>query len=212
MPAPLAKQRVLVIDDDPFAASLVGALVTQLGFDSLAVRSAEAFSDALEEFDPHVVIVDLQLGPGPSGLALLKHVQREAPWIGKIMLTSHRAPRLATDESPNGIEGLVYIVKSDLDSPDKLAGAIQACLVGEAFRIDSGDAVMLTRGQADVLRMIAAGMSNDAIAQARGSSSKAVEQLIRRTFAALGIKADGVTNARVLAASMVSEAKVTTTD
>ncbi len=58
----------------------------------------------------------------------------------------------------------------------------------------------LTRRQLEVLADVAEGYTNAQIAQRRGRSLSSTEQLVARTFEALGIPDDASRNPRVLAA------------
>jgi DNA-binding NarL/FixJ family response regulator len=49
---------------------------------------------------------------------------------------------------------------------------------------EGDEKIIITSSQADILRMIADGLSNLAIAEARGITLRAVEALIQRTFVA----------------------------
>ena len=206
------KIRVLHVDDDAFTREVTHTALTSFGFEAQAVSSAAEFIAALEEFDPHVVLVDLDLGAGPNGVQLLQLVERDAPWVGKVIVSSHRSPSLV-DPAGGKLTDVSYIVKSDLASSDQLREAIDATLAGETFIVnDDGDAARLTSAQAEVLRMLAAGMSNEAIATERGCSLRGVERIISRTIATLGVNSDEHQNPRVAAISMLTKAQVTVND
>lgn len=59
-----------------------------------------------------------------------------------------------------------------------------------------------------VRSMIADGLSNASIAEARGITLRAAEALIQRTFAALGVNGDPSVNPRVVAVRMWHQGKV----
>jgi DNA-binding NarL/FixJ family response regulator len=63
----------------------------------------------------------------------------------------------------------------------------------------------LTRTQIQVLRMIAQGMSNQQIADARSTSIQAVVRTIGRAMQAIGADAEAEGNARVTAARKYME-------
>lgn len=200
--------RVLHIDDDAFALGVTQTTLVAFGYEASAAVNAEDFIAALDSFDPHVVLVDLDLGTGPNGVQLLRIVQRDAPWVGRVIISAHRSLELVESDTSD-VTGIPYIVKSDLASSDQIRQAIEAALVGETFIVnDYAGAVHITRAQAEVLRMIAAGMSNEAIAAERGSSLRGVERIISRTFAVLGVNSDALKNPRVAAATMLANAKV----
>jgi DNA-binding NarL/FixJ family response regulator len=72
-----------------------------------------------------------------------------------------------------------------------------------------GDAkITVTSTQAEILRMIADGLSNASIAETRGISLRAAEALVQRTFAALGVNGDPNINPRVVAVRMWQQGKV----
>ena len=60
--------------------------------------------------------------------------------------------------------------------------------------------INVSKTQLEVLRMIARGMSNQDIAEQRGTSLRAVENLVNRAFAAANIEVKSKMSARVLAA------------
>jgi DNA-binding NarL/FixJ family response regulator len=68
--------------------------------------------------------------------------------------------------------------------------------------------VTITSSQAEILRLIADGLSNASIAEARGISIRSTEALIQRTFLALGVNGDSRINPRVAAARMWQQGKV----
>jgi DNA-binding CsgD family transcriptional regulator len=59
--------------------------------------------------------------------------------------------------------------------------------------------VNVSRTQFEVLRLIAKGYSNQQIAAERGTTIRAVENLVNRAIAAAGIDVESKTSARVLA-------------
>lgn len=201
-------RRVLCVDDDGFGRALIADSLESAGFSVRAVETAGEFVQELELFDPHAVLLDLDLGDGPSGLQLLKIVQRDAPWVGKVILSSHRAARFV-DPEVVGLDDVSYLVKPDLTSSAQIVEAIEASVRGDRVIVnDTGAAISVSKTQADVLRMIADGLSNSQIAEARGCSQRAVEQLVRRTFAAIGITGAEQHSPRVLAATMLARSEV----
>jgi DNA-binding NarL/FixJ family response regulator len=56
--------------------------------------------------------------------------------------------------------------------------------------------------------MLSEGYTNSAIAKKRGTSLRAAETLVQRTFASMGIKNDEDFNPRVLAVRMWQQGKV----
>ena len=84
--------RVVVADDDAFTVSLVSGGLSARGF---AVATATSVAEALAavgDTDPHALITDLNFGSAESGADLLSAVAEDYPWVGLVVLTSHRSP------------------------------------------------------------------------------------------------------------------------
>ncbi len=202
-------RRALIVDDEAVFRTLVAAAVADFGFDVAAIASGAEVADALEEFDPDVVILDLALGEGPNGLDVLRFIEDHYDWVAVLILSSYRSPELvATLDGPlNARVG--YVVKSDVVDLEVLQQAIEQTLDAEPPRRSrSSDLPTITRSQAEVLRLMADGLSNSAIAERRGCSVRALERIIGRLYAALGLS-DGVdANARVNAVGIYRDRRV----
>jgi DNA-binding NarL/FixJ family response regulator len=198
--------RVLLVEDEDFTRTMVSEMLTASGINVLPVASVAEALKSMDEFDPHVVLTDLDLGHGPDGADLLTKVAEDRPWTGMVIMTAHASPELAINDVSRIPEQAGYIVKSELNSIHTLVSIIQESIImpGNFNGSDySGDRkVTITSSQAEILRMIADGLSNTAIAEARGITLRAAEALIQRTFAALGVNGDSSINARVAAVRM----------
>jgi DNA-binding NarL/FixJ family response regulator len=166
----------------------------------------------MEEFDPNVVLTDLDLGHGPDGADLLTKVAQERPWTGMVVMTAHASPELAIKDASRISEQAGYIVKSEIHSIQNLISVLEESIVmpGNFNDADSSveQKITITATQAEILRMIADGLSNSAIAEARGITLRAAEALIQRTFTALGVTGDSTINPRVVAVRKWQQGKV----
>ena len=70
------------------------------------------------------------------------------------------------------------------------------------------DRIVISATQGEILLLLAEGYTNAAIARKRGTSLRATETLVQRTFASLGIKSEEDFNPRVLAVRMWQQGKV----
>lgn len=205
--------RVVVADDEPFTVSLVAGGLEAQGFDVITASTVAEAWEAVERDDPHALITDLDFGGGPSGATLLDRVNREHPWVGLVVLTSHRSPELAVANSESIPDGCVYLVKSALRQVEELAQAVHRSIAGLALPdppATPGDAtVIVTQAQAEVLRMLAHGASTRAVAEHRGTTVRAAESMLARLFAALGIAADEQSNPRIEAVSLWQQGRIT---
>lgn len=204
---------VLFVDDDPFTRAMVN---DGLEADDMVVRTCANVAEAIEQItlhEPHVVVSDLDLGPGPSGADLLRKVDQDWPWIGKVALTAHATPDLAVGEGARLPGETLYIVKGDLLSIGELHDWVMASLlpVSEApARDNSRKRVLVTPAQAAAIRLIAEGLSNAAIAERRGITLRSAESLVHRSFQALGLEDNKDINPRVMAAMMWRRGQITT--
>lgn len=204
--------RVLLVEDDDFTRNVVREMLVASGIEVEQVASVAQAIESLEDFDPHVVVTDLDLGHGPDGADLLTKISEERPWIGMVIMTAHASPELAINDASRIPEQAGYIVKSELNSIQNLITLIEESIVmpGNFKGTDAGsdEKITITATQAEILRMIADGLSNASIAEARGISLRAAEALVQRTFAALGVNGDPSINARVVAVRMWQQGKV----
>ena len=204
--------RVLLVEDEDFTRTMVSEMLSASGINVLPVASVAEALKLMDEFDPHVVLTDLDLGHGPDGADLLTKVAEDRPWTGMVIMTAHASPELAINDVSRIPEQAGYIVKSELNSIHSLVSIIQESIImpGNFNGSDNlgEEKVTITSSQAEILRMIADGLSNAAIAEARGITLRAAEALIQRTFAALGVNGDSSINARVAAVRMWQQGKV----
>jgi DNA-binding NarL/FixJ family response regulator len=138
---------------------------------------------------------------GSTAGDLLNRVHVERPWVGVVALTSHASPQLAlaAGEIP---PHTIFLVKSRLSSLGDISHAVQRAIAltkAPESQEPAEAQIVLTRAQAEILRLIAEGYSNSGIARLRGTSLRAAESLVQRTLQAMNIAADADHNARVLA-------------
>lgn len=202
--------KVLLVEDEEFTRGLLTNSLEKSGIEVQSCPSVALALTLLEEFEPHVVITDLDLGSGPSGVHLLERVAEQTPWVGMAILSAHASPELVVRDGHRIPEGTVYAVKSEISTADDLVALVQAAVERRVIR-ESGaasDKVVLTPVHGEVLRLIAEGLSNAAIARERNTTLRAAESMVQRTFLALGIRSDADHNARVLAVRMWQQGKV----
>ena len=204
--------RVLLVEDDEFTRNVVREMLAASGIEVEHVASVAQAIESLDRFDPHVVVTDLDLGHGPDGADLLTKISEERPWIGMVVMTAHASPELAINDASRIPEHAGYIVKSELHSIQNLITLIEESIVMsgnfKGNEVAGDEKITITSTQAEILRLIADGLSNASIAQTRGISLRAAEALVQRTFAALGVNGDPDINPRVVAVRMWQQGKV----
>lgn len=201
---------MVVADDDAFTLSMVSGALEAQGFSVTSATSVAGALEAVRTTDPHAIISDLNFGTVESGSDLLAQVADEYPWVGLVVLTSHRSPELAVATPERIPSSAVYLVKSQLGRADDLANAVHRAISGQADdpgadwgMIPADDGVpTVTAAQAEVLRMLAEGASTRALAEARGTTVRAVETMLNRLFLALGLETGEQSNPRVAAVTL----------
>jgi DNA-binding NarL/FixJ family response regulator len=197
-------RRVLLVEDEPLLASLMGQVLLDSGLDVRVCTSETEGRRALRDFDPDAALIDVHLGTGPSGLYLAHALSRSHPHVGILLLSRYEdlsAAGLDTWELP---EGSAFLRKDQVSDRHALLDALDAVLRGRPAIPDGsgvveggGQLAKLTRTQLAALRLAALGLTNTAIAGRRGTSERSVERLLQSVYETLEIPNDGVTNARV---------------
>ena len=152
------KARVLVAEDEEFTLNLLREVLTSANFQVEAVTNVADAIAKIGSFDPHAVITDLNFGiTGPSGADLLQYIEKEHPWVGKVVLTSHTSPALAV---PNGMAlpaGVTYLVKSELGSISDLVAAVENSISNLAFEsvkpVVENDRIRISATQGEILEL-----------------------------------------------------------
>jgi len=199
--------RILVVEDDAFTrTSIVGALASN-GIDVIdsVATSAEAVT-SFEKHKPDAVLLDLDLGYGPTGLDLARAFRLRNANIGLVMLTTYADPRLLRANLPAIPAGTEYLVKSNIGEIKIVSDAIKLAInyssnssnkIKQARNDIPRDLQGMTDIQIETLRMVAQGHTNSEIAKQRFVSEKAVEQTIAKIAKALDIPAATNQNQRV---------------
>ena len=198
------ERKVLVVEDEPLLRALI---LTALEADGFIVRGAANASEArtvADDFDPDVALLDIELGDGPSGIDLSMILRKSNPEIALVFLTHIPEPRVVGVDNRAIPRNAAYLVKDRIAEPGVVKSAIDAALrdrVGREFRDDKKSHPLseVSRSQLEVLKQVALGRSNSEIAQARGTTIRAVENLVKRALESAGINS-GEGNSRVLAA------------
>ena len=199
-----ADTRVLIVDDDEFTRLLLVRALASFGYDDC--RSCHGASSALETaaaYLPHVAILDLDLGPGPTGIDLAHALRRKQPDIAVIILTSFEDPRLLGGPASLPV-GSVYLTKRAVGSEEVLPRAMETVLRSPCAdansRVSKGlsTPLALSDNQVDIMRLVAEGHSNAEIGRRLHLTERGVAKAVSRLVRQLGIEAGTDGNVRVL--------------
>src|SRR5262245_17859559 len=73
-PRAMAGERILVVDDNPTNMKLLSYVLASCGYDVRAAREADHALGILENFQPQLILMDVQL-PGIDGLELTRRLK-----------------------------------------------------------------------------------------------------------------------------------------
>lgn len=172
--------KVLLVDDHKIVRQGVRAYLETLA-DIQVIAEADSGSaaiNAVEQNQPDVVLMDLEMPGDMDGIAATRQIRKVRPETQVIVVTSHHQDEYIFPAVRAG--AISYLLK-DIE-PDELAAAIRKAAQGEAV-LDSRVAsrivqelqglrkdevnpfTELSEREFDVLRLIAAGKSNAEIAE-----------------------------------------------
>jgi len=171
--------KVLLVDDHKIVRQGVRAYLQTLA-DIQVVAEADSGKSALsaiEEHEPDVVLMDLEMPGELDGIAATRQIRKLRPKAQVIVVTSHHQDEYIFPAVRAG--AISYLLK-DVE-PDELASAIRKAAKGEAVldsrvasrivqelqglrKDDVNPFTELSEREFEVLRLIAAGKSNSEIA------------------------------------------------
>jgi DNA-binding NarL/FixJ family response regulator len=203
--------RVLVIIDDPFELSSVGAALKLHGVD--VVGEARKKSTAINLFrslQPHVLLIDMHKSQEHS-VDIAHAIRKEAPGIGVVILVPCADMRLIGEDLSQMPIGTLLVLKNSLSSLAALCDVISAARTFEndapvawvngGITLSNKESHSLMSSLSDIqiqtLRYAADGLTNAEIGRLRFVSEKAIEQVLSRVAIALNIQPDHRKNMRV---------------
>ena len=80
-------KKLLVVDDEEEICDFLKSFFEERGFDVSTATSGEEAVKAVDQAEPHVVLLDVQM-PGMNGLAALKKIKEGHPAVKVIMVTA----------------------------------------------------------------------------------------------------------------------------
>jgi DNA-binding NarL/FixJ family response regulator len=194
-------QRLLELDGDVEVVAGCGDL------DSLLA--------AVESERPDVVLTDIRMPPDSSdeGIRAARSLRESHPELGVVVLSQYSEPAYALALLETGSDRRAYLLKDRVDDRSQLVGAIRSVaeggsyvdpkvverLVGAKSAAERSPLAELTPREHDVLREMAQGANNAAIAEALVVTERSVEKYVHSIFAKLGLTWEENVNRRVKA-------------
>jgi DNA-binding NarL/FixJ family response regulator len=170
---------------------------------------------AVEAERPDVVVTDIRMPPGDSdeGIQAAERLRETHPEVGVVVLSQYAVPTYALALLEGGSAGRAYLLKERVRDVDQLTAAIRAvaeggsvidpkvvdALVAENTRGEESPLGQLTPRERDVLREMAEGKNNAAIAASLFLTERSVEKVIHSIFLKLGLTWETAVHKRVKA-------------
>jgi DNA-binding NarL/FixJ family response regulator len=167
---------------------------------------------------PDVVVTDIRMPPTGTdeGIRAAAILRETHPDVGVVVLSQFADPRYALPLLEQGTAGRAYLLKERVADVEQLAGAVRAvaaggsvvdpkvveALVAANARIERSPLTELTPRERDVLREMASGKNNAAIAQILFLTERSVEKVIHSIFLKLGLGFESSIHKRVTAVVM----------
>lgn len=196
-------------------------VIEQVLEDSPAVEltaSASTCHQALTIFPsarPEVALLDLFL-PDGRGFDVGVQLRQQLPDLRVIILSEHVRPRLLSALPDSERPYWSYLLKTGVSSRQTLLNAIHECRAQPMVddRVQEPrythrqlQMEMLSDRQREILSLVAAGLSNGAIAERLFMSPKSVEYHLTQIYSQLQVSTDATANARVQAALLYADQK-----
>ncbi len=202
---PLDARRVLIVEDEPLMSSLLADVLTEYGFTVRAVGNVSEAKREVETFDPDMLLLDVSLGDGPTGIHLAHAMRRSRPDIAILVFTSQMDIGDAGTDGLGLPPGVGMLRKHLVSDKTYLIEAMEKVLSEQgdpAMETQSADSAFAFLGVngSRALRLLAEGYDNEEIARRCGVSRKTVERWIEQVYRDLGIDTKGLLNPRVAAA------------
>ena len=217
-PYPQAVPVRVVLAEDQYLVreGLRSVLETQKGLDVVAVcGDLDSLLVTVAAERPDVVVTDIRMPPGNTdeGIQAATRLRETSPEVGVVVLSQYATPAYMLALLNGGSERRGYLLKERVNDLEQLVAAIRAVaeggsvfdpkvvdsLVAENARSEESPLNELTPRERDVLREMAEGKNNAAIADALVLTERSVEKVIHSIFLKLGLTWEPAVHKRVKA-------------
>ncbi len=212
-PTPV-RTRIVLAEDSVLLREGLVRLLTDSGFEVVdAVADAESFLRAVEAARPDLVVVDVRMPPTftDEGVRAALVVREQYPQVAVVVLSQYVEENYATELLAGRARGVGYLLKDRVADVGEFTDTLRRVAAGGTALDPEVVAQLLSRArrrdplerlsprETDVLRLMAEGRSNTAIAAALVVSEGAVEKHVSSIFTKLDLPPAEHDHRRVLA-------------
>lgn len=206
--------RVAIAEDSVLLREGLARLLEEAGLDVVArCEDADDLLLKVRSFSPDVAIVDIRMPPthNDEGLRAALEIRAQHPSVGVLVLSQYVEVGLALKLLAESAEGVGYLLKDRISDVKEFVAAVRRVADGGSAldpiivstllaRQRPDDPVsQLTPREREVLELMAAGSSNQGIADSLVITLRAVEKYVSSIFGKLGLPSTGSESRRVLA-------------
>jgi two-component system, NarL family, nitrate/nitrite response regulator NarL len=185
--------RVLVAEDHPlYREGLTDSIRARPDMALVAaVADGRAALAGIREHEPDIAVLDIRM-PELDGIAVLRAVQRETLGARIILLSGFSGGEIVHTALSNGVAGFLSKQCSGADICDAITAAyrgetvlgreMQAALAGELRLRGDSEGPRLTEREAEILRLLAEGLSSAEIASRLIVSTTTVKTHLRNLY------------------------------
>jgi DNA-binding NarL/FixJ family response regulator len=194
--------RVVIGEDSVLLREGAARILEQAGIEVAGqAGDAEELLRKVRAHKPDVAIIDIRMPPENTddGLRAAAAIRQELPGTGILVLSQYVEEHYAVDLLSAGSEGVGYLLKDRVAEVDRLVDAVRRVAEGGSVldpevvsemlgrRREEGPLDSLTDRERDVLKAMAEGQTNRAIAAELFVSERAVERHVTAIFGKLGL-------------------------
>jgi DNA-binding NarL/FixJ family response regulator len=205
--------RVVIAEDSVLLREGLARLLDEAGFEVVeAVADGEQLLRSVAEQMPDVVVADVRMPPTHTdeGLRAALVIRQRWPSVAVLVLSQYVEERYATELLAGDTRGVGYLLKDRVADVDEFVAALRRVGGGGAALDPEVVSQLLLRGrrrpldaltprEQEVLKLMAEGRSNTAIAAALVVTDGAVEKHVSSIFTKLGLQPTDTDHRRVLA-------------
>jgi DNA-binding NarL/FixJ family response regulator len=206
--------RVAIAEDSVLLREGLARILDEAGIEVVGQSGdADDLMLKVRSYSPDVAIVDIRLPPthNDEGLGAALEIRSKHPDVGVLVLSQYVELGLALKLLADSAEGVGYLLKDRISDVDEFVealrrvadggSALDPIIVSTLVSRERPDdpLAQLTPREREVLELMAAGSSNQGIADELVITVRAVEKYVSSIFTKLGLPSTGSESRRVLA-------------